>query len=501
MAYPIIRVSSTAGNKSDSQSSGAGPGDGITGGSKLSGTDASTDATGLIVTVPNADLTNVAVDGSHAIYLDAQANGNRRFGRIVGKANSGTASANVTVTTGQPFATSLPASQTYGIGGHRATAFLSTGGTMHLWESGAGSGNTGDIRAGWAIELADGHTETWDNVTVQPAGGGSVDGTNKLPIIVRGESGAGTKPVVTRAGASSDLSFRNGVGDFMIFRDFDVASATFSGDVFDISTNAANHKFVCMSFTGGATSGAGTRAINASQKCEIKECEFDHHYAQATDVLVVRNCFFHGAITNFINLASTADRGVVIEDSIFIENTGYAILQAASYTGGDDCFFVQRCVFDQGAGGINITGNPGSFAAIICRNNQFTHQSAWGILLNNANVDQAMFDACLRESVVYNNFFTNTSGDIGLGSSPAAATGVIGNPGLDPWSEPAEAARISGGDWSVNSDMKAQGFPETEFPGTNTRSYMDIGPQRQEPAGGGGGGFIPISIPEGLLGR
>src|SRR5262245_26848761 len=96
MGLPIIRFNSSTG--SDTAASGAGPGDGTTGGSTLSGaSNGSTNATGLIVTVPSADLTNVLTDGSHVIYLADATAGNRNFGKITAKANSGTASANVTV--------------------------------------------------------------------------------------------------------------------------------------------------------------------------------------------------------------------------------------------------------------------------------------------------------------------------------------------------------------------------------------------------------------------
>jgi hypothetical protein len=155
MAYPTILFDSVTGD--DTNASGAGPATAITSSS------GSTDAAGTVVTIPNANLSAVAVDGSHAVYISGQG-----LRSITAVADSGLSTANVTV--GTAFTGSLT-SQTVAIGGKRQYLF---GSTRSEIES--------SCEAGWTLSLAAGHTENLTATTSYNFGN-----TSSNPIRIIGD--------------------------------------------------------------------------------------------------------------------------------------------------------------------------------------------------------------------------------------------------------------------------------------------------------------------------
>src|SRR6516165_11952684 len=90
MAFPVIIVDSATG--SDTNTSGAGPGTAVT------GTAASTNAGGTTVTVDaGTNLSGIATDGSHVLYLNDTTAGHRRWSKITGTSGSGGATPTITV--------------------------------------------------------------------------------------------------------------------------------------------------------------------------------------------------------------------------------------------------------------------------------------------------------------------------------------------------------------------------------------------------------------------
>lgn len=142
MAYPTILFDSATGD--DTNASGAGPTTAIT------STSGSTDSAGTVVTIPNANLSAVAVDGSHAVYISGEG-----IRKITAKADSGLSTANVTV--GTAFTGSL-SSQTVAIGGKRETIFGSTQSEVQS-----------SLEPGWTVEFAAGHSESVGVVSFQCA--------------------------------------------------------------------------------------------------------------------------------------------------------------------------------------------------------------------------------------------------------------------------------------------------------------------------------------------
>lgn len=156
MAYPTILIDSATGD--DTNASGAGPSTAIT------STSASTSVDGLTVTIPNANLSAVATDGSHAVYISGEG-----LRSITGTADSGLSTANVTV--GTAFTGSL-SSQTAAIGGVRKYLF---GSTKSEIES--------SCEAGWTISLAAGHSESLTAPTTLSFGD-----TKDNPITISGDA-------------------------------------------------------------------------------------------------------------------------------------------------------------------------------------------------------------------------------------------------------------------------------------------------------------------------
>ena len=75
-AYPTV-VFDVANGANAPSASGAGPA------TALTGTSASTDAAGTVVTLDGSpDLSGVATNGSHVIYLNDTTSGNRRWSSI-----------------------------------------------------------------------------------------------------------------------------------------------------------------------------------------------------------------------------------------------------------------------------------------------------------------------------------------------------------------------------------------------------------------------------------
>jgi len=181
MAYPTILMDST--NGSDSNASGAGPTTAIT------STSASTSADGLTVTIPNADLTNVVTDGSHAVYISGEG-----LRSITGKADSGLSTANVTV--GTAFSFSLTG-QTAAIGGVRQYLF---GSTKSEIES--------SLEAGWTVQFAAGHSESYNGSYFSF----NVGDTRTNPITLQGDENSRATFISVYNGFVIHFSFASSSG-------------------------------------------------------------------------------------------------------------------------------------------------------------------------------------------------------------------------------------------------------------------------------------------------
>ena len=153
MALPVILVNSATG--SDSAASGAGPA------TALTGSSASTSGTGLVVTLDGSpNLSGVATDGSHVIYLNDSTANARNFGKITAADNTAK-----TVTVSDAFGLSL-SGKSWAIGGVRAS--INANGSEKLWST---SGSTaGDVMPGWTVRMQSGHAESGALITMRRGG-------------------------------------------------------------------------------------------------------------------------------------------------------------------------------------------------------------------------------------------------------------------------------------------------------------------------------------------
>lgn len=263
MAYPTILFDSATGD--DTNASGAGPATAIT------STSGSTDAAGTVVTIPNADLSSVAVDGSHAVYISGQG-----LRSITAVADSGLSTANVTV--GTAFTGSLT-SQTVAIGGVRQYLF---GSTRSEIES--------SCEAGWTLSLAAGHTE---NLTAETSY--NFGDTSSNPIRIIGDENNRATFISTHQNFAYSFDFSSSTGLVVKNCNFEYYRGT------DTSGNGeAYHVIYCPT---------GSMWINCN--CTVRRMYGDHAMFYTR---------YNHSVT-FINCAA-----LVTEDSAYkyIRSTGFA---------------------------------------------------------------------------------------------------------------------------------------------------------------------------------
>lgn len=177
-AFPDIRFNSSTG--SDTAASGAGPGDGITGGSAISGITATATASTTVSLSGSPDLSGVATDGSHVLWISGVG-----FLRIDAVNNT-----TKTVTVEQ---TVTAAALSCAIGGKRATLDAATSRILFRESSGVtqrgGSGR-------WIATLEDNQTLSGSALTVD-----FTLGTGNFTL----RSNSSTKRTITQGAASAAL--------------------------------------------------------------------------------------------------------------------------------------------------------------------------------------------------------------------------------------------------------------------------------------------------------
>lgn len=286
MALPVILINSATG--SDSAASGAGPA------TALTGSAAATDGTGLVVTLDGSpDLTGVATDGSHVIYLADATVGNRNFGKITAKDNGAK-----TVTASNAFGTSLSA-LSWAIGGIRA----SIGGTNSA-KLLTNNNLSGDAMPGWIVQLQSGHTETMAARLAFRRAGDTTDGS----IILQSEPGAATLPILTFSHNGEGLYL---ISSFLKIRNVEIRN-----------TNATK------------TASVAVQVVDSTRICiSIENVKIEH----ATDR------FWRGIYVG----AQTSVIGCVIGNT-----ASHAIFTASS---GSGLFIANNRIFSTGAAAINLT--------------------------------------------------------------------------------------------------------------------------------------------------
>lgn len=457
MAVPTILVDSASG--SDSAASGAGPS------TALTGSAASTNGAGTVVTLDGSpDLTNVATDGSHVIYLADSTAGARNFSKITAKDNTAK-----TVTVADAFGASL-SGKSWAIGGKRAS--IASSSSLKLISNNSGNG---DWMPGWTIEMQSGHVETYTTTISLRRAGDLTDG----PMTIRGAAGAATRPVLT---------FTNNGNAFNIINNYKRLCG------FDVkNTNATKTLSVVVNMSSnlGGLLIEDIRAVDSTDKfwrgvalanacyVTIKKCRFhncaSHGIYGSAGFNTIRSLILanwlkdNGGTDIYLDSGSGGEHAAYIVGNLCQNPTGSGIilaLQNAALTG----FFHahHNTIYSVGDDGIKITGTPTSNGGLLSiLNNQISD-------CTNSPLDfeglTAAAIAAMGWSIHGNNFYNN-----GAAENPS---------GIDPDSSAVNPSYPGSDDFTPASALQGEGYPE--FVLGSARSYETAGAIKRQ----GGGGVI-----------
>lgn len=476
MAFPVIKVDSTAGAASDTACSGAGPSTALSG-----TTNASTSGTGLVVTLPaGTDLTNVAVDGSHVIFINDSTAGARNFGKIT--AQSGSGGATPTVTVSDAFGLNLT-TKSWAVGGVRATVAGTN--SLKLFSNNSAAG---DAMPGWAVEMQSGHTESISTpIDLRRAGD-----TTSGPIIFRGVAGAATLPKLTATSAINMVVFR---GLYQIVRGMELTAgaASMTSAITDTSGSCVIDgiklsRTSTNTFTAGFSSTAtgGMKVVN----CEIQRCTKG---IVASDGNTILNNYIHDCTSHGIDFGANSLGGKA-SGNVIAYCGGDGINSAFTATSNRTLEISHNTIHGSTSNGINLTGAVGDgYGNLRIYNNLLTKNGVSGLYFSNASVNDAYL-ATLAPFVSGNATFGNTTAAYRSASGSYAynaAAWATGDNNIDPSGGLASAstdyAGVTGGsNFAIASALKATAYPVggTLAIGStgSTYSYVDPGAaQRQEP--------------------
>lgn len=471
MSFPVILINSATG--SDTAASGCGPSTAIT------GSNAATNATGLIVTLAGADLSGVTPD--MVIYMNnATPNACRYFGKITAVDNIAK-----TVTVSDAYPANLTG-KTFAIGGKRAT--INGTGSSNLWGTSANA--AGDCMPGWTARMESGHVESGSQITCRRAGN-LTDGY----ITVEGESGASVRPVYTtngngisyattyhqvrgfdfkRSGTSGGTAIIcNGYNVIENMRILPNVSVKFSTGIQTFTCSTIENNAIIDGTTGVGidfSTGNGIRIRFNQIKAGTYGLSGSH--GTRSPALIEENIIY-GCGSGGILYANTNTTDVlipsVIKKNTIHGNTGAGITFSSTSS--------QMTIFHQSA----------------LESNQITGNTTFGVNFTGSGMTDALL-AAVGYRIWNNNFGTGgTANASGISNLTLTLSGA-NNQSLDPGYIDA-----ANGDFRIGTATKALGYPTGVF-GTGivagNRSYKDIGALQREEAGGGG---IPLIGAEGLV--
>lgn len=404
---PILFNSSTG---SDTQASGLGPATAVFG-TTGSSTSASAVVTGI-------DTTGVSAGD---LFWGSTSSG-RQFS-IIASVDSGTQ-----VTLDDNLAATHSGNLTWAIGGKRATLESA----KRLLDDGS---ITGDAKGGWTIELADGHTESLSTRILTRVGGDTTNG----PIIIRGETGATVKPILTFTANGEgftlninyvqlhDLELRNSSGTKTLSVAVTVTNGTAVGLVISgVVAADATHNWL----TGVRFAGNGCRIYG----CEIANCtDVGMRHQNATGAVVIERCHIHDNTSHGIEFTANNLLGCSVRHSVIESNGGDGIRHNGGNDGRNSAKIVSNIFYNNTSDGIEIVNNNAAMPDLI--GNVFSQNGGYGI--NSA----ATAAQAYGQVADYNAFYSNTSGlrnGITAGANDITLT-------ADPFTDAA------GGDFTLNS--------------------------------------------------
>lgn len=472
MGFPVIKILSTTGNDSNS---GAGPGDGVTSGTVLSGSSGVTANNGASVAGRRVnldgspDLTNVATDGTHTIcFNDTTTTNGRMTAAIEGKGNSGTSSAYVDVAQGLGVATATSdvtgtngVTASWRIGGIKASLGGSTS-SLRLFTAGTGNG---DAMPGWKVEPQPNHAETYGSAIAVRRSGDTTSG----PITIGG-TGSGTLPVITVTGNNGAFSLQATMSIVISDLEFKNTSATkttapaihgngIPATVHILRCRCADSSAKCLSLVDNgsglsfvvegceiSTSGAGINSSNGA-----------NGYGKVINNYI-HDCGGSGIQGNTISMEILGNLIVRCTDGVQINTT--TTTNALSQWS-----IVQNTIDSCSGSGVNFAG-PGTgtymLRGLFFVNNQLTNNGAYGVNFSGSGFSLA---ATRAYHMLFrgNNIYGNASGSF-AGFTPDQIDGGSSDPGYT-------APTLAGGDnfATANSQM-GEAYPSSFSSNIGTKS-------------------------------
>lgn len=460
-AYPTILINSSDGAASDTTASGAGPSTAIT------GSTLTTSASGLVVTLSGSpDLSNVLTDGSHVLFIaDTQA-GKRNFGKITAKDGSLTSTASVTVS--DAFGVSMSSSIAWAIGGVRATIGGTT--SLKLFSNNSASG---DAMPGWVGEMGSGHTETLSATFNIRRPGDIVDG----PITLRGDPDATTMPILTFSNNGTAIAL---IEDGQVLRDFELrntnATKTASAGVSITNNQGANiidglvMDHSTNRFWKGITGGAGVSFVT------VKNCKIGNTASYAihagggtgsTQSWLILSSYIYDTDSSGIVVSQSAGNTVI--ENCIITNTGEEGIWFSNNPGR--VYVTNNTINGNTNSGILFSGALALTSHGVIKNNILSENGSYGINFSNAaSYDGAILTLFeLNNNATYLNVsgaYNSATGSYSYNNCPWAT----GDLNLSPL-----YVNSASGNYSIGTNLRAQGYPTDTIGLSNTRSYADVG--------------------------
>jgi hypothetical protein len=441
MALPVILIDSATG--SDTLCSGAGPG------TALTGSAAATDGAGTLVTLDGSpDLSGVAVDGSHVIFLADTTAGARNYGKITAKDDGAK-----TVTVANAFGISL-SGKSWAIGGKLASI-----GTTNPAKLVNNNSANGDAMPGWVMEFQSGHAETIAaTLSVYRAGD-----TTSGPITLRGLDGAAVRPILTFSNNGVAISFLQAYG---AVRDFDLknSNATKTASVgVQTVTFGSNYQIRGMRINTSASKFWKGILLNRGnafliEYCHIAYCagigiEGQRDDGDATGVIrynIVTDCTLNGMELGLFNFWGGVTYGnIVARCAIGILLNSGAVPN-----------FVCHNTLDTNTSD-GLKASYGAAGVLVVTNNIFSNNTGYG--WNQTTGTEVTRAASAAPMPSHNCFYNNTAGTV-------PATRVYGENNVT--TNPAYT-NAAGNDFTPGVNMKGLGAPSVAV--GSTTSTVDIG--------------------------
>lgn len=402
----------------------------------LTGSNASTDGTGLIVTLDGSpDLTNVATDGSHVIYLADATAGARNFSKITNKDPVA-----FTVTVANAFGASQ-SGKSWAIGGKRAGI-----GTTASRKLGNQTGG-GDALPGWKLYYVDGSTDSISSQWTMNRSGNTTDGH----IVIGTKPGFTTRAKITQTANARVIHISN--SSLIETRDLELecsnATKTNAYGVGAEFGGAGSNR--CINLKSNGTNKLRTLANPGSgswiEGCEAVDCTNEGIIGSSRGVIVA--CVARGCTVGIQTGAATANAmGPRVENCIAYGNTSHGI-ELVSGSGQQAWAIKNNTSHGNGGAGIKIGVLAVPLAQGALLNNNVTGNTGWGV-----DLDGATLIAASIAQIRNNNFGT---GLLANGSGTISTTGA----GEDNQTYDPGYANAAAGDFTQSSGVtQGLGFPD-----------------------------------------